>query len=350
MSGEYAPDRSAVLDALRRPGRMLIVTHVRADGDALGSALALQASAALAGKEAGMVLAEEPPRRYQFLFASRRPVLLTQDASRRFAEIADQADRVVVVDTCSFEQLGPLAEPLRPRRSKVVVIDHHASADDVGAIVWRDTSAAAAGVMVSELLCELGWPADPGILEALGTAIYTDTGWLHYANTDARAMKAVGWLIASGLRPDALYARTYQNDRPERLKLLAAALASLTLHHDRRLAVMSLTRPDFARTGAAEAETEDLVNEGLRIASVEVAALLTEQPDGKVRASLRSRKVEVSNPDTSGLEPLVDVAAVAQTFGGGGHVRASGFRSAEPLEVVKQHLIAACAGLLADRS
>ena len=302
----------------------MLTTHVRPDGDALGSMLAMYLSLELAGKQRHMVILDEVPRRYAFLFQQHSPA-----PARRFDELADAADLVVVLDTCAFAQLTPIAEALKARRSKVVVIDHHREADEVGYAIWRDESAAAVGVMVAELLEELCWPLDLAAAEGLMTAVCTDTGWFRYANTNAKAFHVAAGMVLAGVRPEALYAKLYQSDRAERVKLLAAALRSLELHAADRLAVMTLTQEDFARTGAAADETEDFANEPLRIARVEVAALLIEQSDGVVRASLRSRQ-------------LADVAKVAVGFGGGGHVRASGFRAEGDISTIKRRLIAGC--------
>ena len=321
---DSARGRAAVAEALRGARRLLVVTHARPDGDGLGSMLALCLAGAEAGRECDFLSLDPVPRRYEFLFEARPPA-----PAARFAGLAAAADRVVVVDTCALAQLEPIAEALRACREKVVVIDHHATADDIAPVVWRDESAAAAGVMVIELLDELGWPLTAPTAEALMTALCTDTGWLRYANTDSRVLAAAARLVDAGARPAKLFASIYQRDRPERLKLLAAALGSLELHADGRLAAMTLTRGDFDRTGASEDETEDFVNEPMRIPSVEVSLLCTAQADGQVRVSLRSRQV-------------VDVAAVARGFGGGGHPRAAGLRASGGLADVAADVIAAC--------
>jgi phosphoesterase RecJ-like protein len=318
------PERAAVARALAGSSPLLVTTHARPDGDALGSMLALHLAAAGAGKESTMLLTDAVPARYAFLFERHRPV-----PAGRFAELADRAQRVVVLDTCAAAQLGPIAEPLRVRREKVVVIDHHATADDIAAVVWRDESAAAAGVMLLELLEHLSWPVEAEAAEALMTAIGTDTGWLRYPNTDARALAAMGKLARAGARPNALYARIYQGDRPQRVRLLAAALSSLQLHADGRLAVMTLSREDFARTGARPDETENIVSEPMRIAAVEVSGILIAQADGHTRVSLRSRG-------------SVDVAAIARGFGGGGHAQAAGYRDDGQVPAAAERLLAAC--------
>ena len=324
--------RRQVAAALHGADRIVLTTHVRMDGDAVGSVAALGRAAAAAGKQCRAVLLEQVPRRYAFMIGEGEPA-----GPGEFAQLAARADCVVVVDTCAFRQLEPIADGLKAVREKVVVIDHHATADDVGAVAWRDTSASAAGVMVAELLGELGWPLDLQAAEALAAAVLTDTGWLRYANTDERTLKVLGRLLSAGVEADVLYRKIYQSDRPERLALLAAALGSLELHAGGRLAVMSLGAEDFAATGATHDETESFVNEPMRLAAVEVSAILIAQPDGQTRVSLRSRGE-------------VDVAALAERFDGGGHAAAAGFTDQADLPAAKARLIAACEQALRDKA
>ena len=195
-----------------------------------------------------------------------------------------------------------------------------------------DTSAAASGVMIGELLEALHWPVDAVAAEALMTAAVCDTGWLQFANTDARVLSAVAGWIDAGVRPDVLYRKLFQSDRRERMSLMARVIESLELHAGGRLAVMTLRRKDFEATGALPEETENLINESLRMKTVDTALLLVEG-NGEVRVSLRSRE-------------LVNVAELAKRFGGGGHPKAAGMRSDENIDSLKARLVAACVELL----
>ncbi len=238
-----------------------------------------------------------------------------------------------MLDTCSFAQLGPVAEKLRTLREKIVVVDHHATRDPVGGVQWTDTSAAAAGVMTAELIEALDWPLPDAGARALAVAVLSDTGWLKFSNADARALRVVAALVEHGVSLDEVFEALYQCDRPERLRLLERILASLELHHADRLAVMSVRRKDFEETGARPDETENLINEALRLQSVRVAMLLVENAEN-VRVSLRSRG-------------HVNVADLARQFGGGGHDRAAGLRRTEALDEVRSMLIEALGEALA---
>ncbi len=318
----------AIVKRLASVRSILTITHARPDGDALGSMLAITLAARAAGKTAYMLLLDSIPPRYEFLFPDERPA-----AARQFAALASEVEVVLVVDTCAFAQLDGLAQALRDLRERVIVVDHHATHDDVGTVRWIDTTAAAVGVMIGELLDALDWPVEFAAAEALLTAVTSDTGWFRFANTDARALRAVARWLELGVRVDKIYAKLYQSDRPERLKLLQRILSSLELHCDGQLAVMTVRKADFDQTGARPDETENLINEALRLKSVEAVALITENADC-VRVSLRSRE-------------KIDVAAVAKRFGGGGHQRAAGLRSTENLEHVRERLIGAVEEALA---
>jgi bifunctional oligoribonuclease and PAP phosphatase NrnA len=313
-----------MVDRLSDAHSLLCLTHRQPDGDGLGAMVALSASARRAGVEAHLFLPENVPWRYKFLFNGVFPDCADPSA---FRSAAEGTDVVVVLDTCSYAQLEPVAEVIDHVRDKTVVIDHHATADAVGAVRWCDPTAAASGLMMLELLDALGWPTDDMARVALATAIVSDTGWLRFSNTDGRCLRAMARLVEEGVEPDVLYERIYQVDRPERLALLGRVLANLEFHAGGQLAVMCLREADFRQTGARRDETENLINEAMRVGSVEVAAILVENPE-QVRVSLRSRR-------------RVDVSAVAENFGGGGHARAAGLRGTRDLDELKQQLIRA---------
>ena len=228
----------------------------------------------------------------------------------------------------AVERTLGLVDGLAARRADVVVLDHHQTFDGISEVAWIDSSAAATAVMVGEVLAALDWPIDATTAEALLTGALTDTGWLRYANADPRCLRVVADWLAGGVRPDGLYQKIYQTDRPERLKLLGVVLESLEFHAEGRLAVMLIRGEDFAGTGARPDETENMINEAFRVGEVEVSVLLVENADG-ARVSLRSRD-------------LVDVSAIANRYGGGGHARAAGVRLAEPVDVAKDRIVRAC--------
>lgn len=315
MSNEMAQ----MVKRLGEARSMVVLTHARPDGDGLGCVAAICRSARAAGKTVTPVILDKVPQRYEFLFEGEAPA-----GAEQFAALADAAELVLVVDTSVTRQLDGVDQMVLARHGKVVVIDHHATSEVLGDVQWIDSTAAAAGVLAGEAIETLGWPIDARTAEALVIAVTSDSGWLRFSNTDARALRAVARWLEYGVKPDVVYAKLYQCDRPQRLALMTRMLHSLELHCDNRLAVMEIRKADFEATGALSEETENLVNEALRIGSVEAAVLLVENHD-MIRVSLRSRQ-------------RVNVAAVAAEFGGGGHARAAGLRAAINLDVLKARL------------
>ncbi|MCK5114081.1 MAG: DHH family phosphoesterase [Phycisphaerae bacterium] len=321
---------------------ILWLTHVHPDGDGLGAGAALSIAAGAAGKKVIPFVVEHVPWRYKFLFDHKFPVISAQSD---FATTAAEVDLVVVLDTCSHSQLGDLDAPVEAVKDKVVVIDHHATHDEIGSLRWVDPTAAATGVMMEELFDELGWPlGDAG--EALATAILSDTGWLRFANTDSRCMTAMGRLLDAGVELDVIYRQMYQADRIERLKLFGRVLDGMELVCDGKVAVMSLRDSDFEQTGARRDETENLINEALRLKSVEVAIMLIENSTECSASSAKdSEKNSVKNAGSYLVRvslrsrSLVDVAQVAAEFGGGGHSRAAGLKSDENIDALKQRVV-----------
>lgn len=314
-------DYDQIVRRLGESQKILFVTHARPDGDGIGSGSAFTMAARAAGKEARFLVPDSVPDIYAFL-PPEEPA-----GPQDFAKLSKWAQLIVVLDTSVSGQLNGLDFSPSDVKGITVAIDHHSTPGDIASALWVDSSAGAAGVMVAEIIQTLGWPVDAKVAQALATAILSDTGWLRFSNTDARVLQTMAKLVSLGVRPDQIYRKLYQNDRPNRIRLGGRAMSGLELFCDSRLGVMTLLRRDFEELEARPDETENLVNEALRIRSVEVAVLLVQQ-DGEIRVSLRSRDD-------------VDVAQVARRFGGGGHAKAAGFRSNEDIMQVKNLLVKA---------
>ncbi|MHC4474900.1 MAG: DHH family phosphoesterase [Planctomycetota bacterium] len=320
-------DFQKALALIDKSSNVLLTTHTRPDGDACGCVVAMAEMLSGLGKSAGILLFSEAPQWYEFLFG-KPPTVLGKDVNveqlmkSQFAE----ADLLMILDTNSYSQLPQLDQYLKSSDKPVLVIDHHVTSDGLGQVELVDTSAAAAGVIVLDLFKYAKWPVSEKVAEALFVAIATDTGWFHLSNTDSRTLRAAAELIDAGAVPAKLYHDLCQNYSESRLRLMAAMLQTLELHFDGRYACQHLTVADFEHTGAAYADTENLIDECRRIGTVEVAALFVELKDGRIRCSLRSRG-------------LVDVRLIAQRFGGGGHKMASGAYLPGPLDNAKEAIV-----------
>jgi phosphoesterase RecJ-like protein len=320
-----AADYRHAAEILAEAKRVLLVSHERPDGDALGSLIALRSMLRAAGVDAEAVTFDFDPRsgRYAWLDAAVPVPRWPEDLS---AETVGDLDAIVVLDTCSYGQLESFSEFLRASTATKIVLDHHVTRDELADVYLIDETAAATCVLLTEWADAAGWTVDATAELGLFVGMATDSGWFRFSNTDARTLRAAARLIEAGLRPDEIYQQLYLADSPARIRLLGKVIETLELHADGALATVHITRAMLDATGATPAESEDMVNEPQRIASVNVCALFVERDDGVVKASLRSKRD-------------IDVAAVASSMGGGGHQRAAGLRRQGTLDEVKAHAL-----------
>jgi len=316
--------------------RVLLTSHIRPDGDALGGLVAMQAILRDLGKEPVAVALDPVPAKYALL-VDREPLVVWPQGQPRpetstWLAVADP-DAVVVLDTCTRSQLEPICSYLDSVHCPKIVVDHHATREALADLYLIDESASATCLLLLEWAEAVGWPIRQTAAEALFVGISTDTGWFRFLNTDGRTLQSAGRLAERGVEPGLMYERLFLRDSVGRVRLLGAMLRTLELHAGGRVAVIAATQRMFRECGAQPAETEDLINEPQRIASVVVTILLVEQEDGRVRVSMRSKG-------------NVNVARIAERFGGGGHERAAGARLSGSIEQIKQRVLeAVCAQL-----
>ncbi len=330
-----------VAGVLKAAKRVLILTHARPDGDALGSSLALARSLQRVGVEALPAYVPAMPRWAVQVIAGTAHMLLEAHASDKLGALPEP-DVIAVVDTGAWMQLDEVRGYLASRTGRVVVIDHHLSGSaTLSEARLLDTKAAAVAEVVAPVCAALlgvagaeRLPVD--VAEALYLGLATDTGWFKYSNTRPETLHLAADLMRAGVDHSRLYEWVEQQDRPSRLALQAKALASLEYFDNQSIAVMHLSRADFE---ASHADTEDaggFAADALRVAEIQVCAVLTEMagkdPSNPVtKISLRSKP----GPHA------IDVAAVCQKLGGGGHARAAGLKIAAPLAEAKSRIVAA---------
>ncbi len=305
--------------------RFVITSHVRPDADAIGSEIGLASLLTKLGKEVRIINPSATPKHLGFLDP--------EQTIRKFGpgvsiEEACDTDVHIIVDTSAWIQVGNVRKVLEKTSAKKVVIDHHLSSDDLGAIEFKDTTAAAAGILVTEFAEFLGEPPSGHQAMVLFAAIATDTGWFRFPNSTARTYTTAARLIEYGVQPNLLYRQLYERSSLARLKLHSVVLDRVQLDFGGRLAHTFAMRKDFSDTGAQPADTEDLVNTCLTVEGVEAAFILVQQFDGRIKASLRSRS------DLS-------VASIAEQFGGGGHKLAAGTMLPGPIDQARESLLAA---------
>ena len=305
---------------------VLITTHIRPDGDACGCVRALQEALITLGKAAQPLFMSPLAGWYQSLFDGPAPVLGNDITVDQLDAYYKDIDLVIIVDTDSCVQLPGFSDWLAGSGKKILVIDHHITGDHLGNVELVDTTAAAAGEIVFDLLKFAGWPITERVAESIFIALSSDTGWFKFGNTDSRIFGTAAELIDAGAKPNEIYALLYQSFLPARIYLMTRMLEHLQLHADGRIATQYILRNDFDETGATGADTENLIDECQRINTVQVAALFVELANGGFRCSLRSKG-------------LIDVRKIAQKYGGGGHTLASGVNLEGPLENAIQTIV-----------
>jgi phosphoesterase RecJ-like protein len=313
-----------LVDLVGRHQHLLLTTHIRPDGDGLGSMRGLAEVLEQLGKRVQMVVGSNYPPRYQFLNRDGR--------IERFEPPGDrwrQAELVVVLDTGTRSQLGDLAVFLDNLAVPKVVIDHHPTQDaDLRALRLVDTTVEATGRLAYDAIRALGGTLTEGSASALFTALAMDTGWFRHSNTTPASFTLAAELVRAGARPEVLYELLFEHNSLGRLKLMGLVLDRLQVDCAGRVAYTAICRTDYAATGAMPADTEDLVNFTRSLEGVEVGLFFMEQPRGGVKVSFRSRD-------------RVDVGKLAEQFGGGGHRLASGAIFDLPLEEAQRRVLAA---------
>jgi phosphoesterase RecJ-like protein len=295
---------SEVLKQIEQRDRFVLTSHARPDGDAIGSALACRQILRSLGKRAEVVLHDSVPRIYR-----RLP----------FADEVVQADRVngeyeaAIILECDSVQRTRL-EGLEDRF--LISIDHHVSGRPFAHVNWIDPEAVATAELVYRLAREAGAKISPEVATCLYTAVVADTGSFMFEGTNAHTFALARELVMAGADPARCARSIYFGHSTAKMRLLGAALSNL--HRDGTLAWISVSQEQMARCNAKEEDCEGLVNYALSIHDAQVAAFFRELPDGRYRVSLRSKGE-------------LNVATVAESFGGGGHKSASGCSLDGPL-------------------
>lgn len=304
--------------ALRNHDKFAVLSHVRPDGDALGSTLALALALKEMGKEVRAWNEEGMLEKYSFLAGAQ---LLTRPSST-----PEEFDVAIALDTATQDRLGTAAAAVR--KAKLWInIDHHPSNPGYGDLVYIDPIAPATGQILFELMTAEGLPINATIAENLYAAISTDTGSFQYPNTTARTFEIAAELVRAGVDVGRLSQLLYENYPKRRVDLLRELLTTMQFGCDNKLAWFSLSQATARSVGALPEDNEGLIDHLRAIRGVIVAIFFEELADGKVRVSMRSKN------------PVVDVCAICQSFGGGGHTLAAGARVRGSLSDVSQKIV-----------
>ncbi|HSD51393.1 MAG TPA: bifunctional oligoribonuclease/PAP phosphatase NrnA [Candidatus Methylomirabilis sp.] len=317
-------DLDTVIAALRAAPSVAVLSHINPEGDAIGATL----GAALALREAGKVTAAYNASPLPPGLAS----LPGAESLLREVPIRIPYACYLVLDTSDLARTGGLLDGRR-KESVVVNVDHHAGNTRFGEVNWVEPGASSAGEMVYRFLRHGGFPLSKLVATNLYAAIQTDTGSFQYGNTTPQALRAAADLVECGAAVEEIASGMYENHDAREWRLLSEALATLRVSGDGRLAWIEVTLAAQQRVGIGLEATEGFINYVRAVGGVQIAAAFKEVSPSEVKVSLRSRG-------------LVDVARLAEAFGGGGHRNAAGCTLHLPLAAAKARVLAAAPACL----
>jgi len=293
-----------ILDAIKDAKDIVVVGHIRPDGDCIGSQLGLAVALKNEGKRVCCWNQDGVPDKLRFLDPDK---LVEKPKSGK------SFDLVIATDAASFERLGTVGPAVMDRKL-LINIDHHESNTRYGDINWVSPHEPSSGELIYKLLKWANWPITKEISNCLFTAVSTDTGSFQYPTTRPSTYHVAGDLVKRGADLATICDQVYQSFPLARMRLVRHVYNKFRLTHNDQIAYFWLKQKDYARTGSAKDDSEGLIDHIRALDPVEVACMFEEISPDLTRISLRSKKENVN------------VSDIAALFGGGGHPAAAGAR------------------------
>lgn len=293
------PRMREIVDAIRARQRFVLSSHARPDGDSIGSQLAMAYALRALGKEVAVVNADAaPPPLMQFPGVPEITVAPAVDGTY---------DAAIIMECSDLARTGVSGLD----RSFVINIDHHPGNTGYGQINWFDSTAAACGEMVFDLIRALGVPLSLDIATHIYLAILTDTGSFHYSSISSRTFDICREALEAGVDPVLVARNVYDSNNMGRLKLFGAVLSEMQIDQTGRIAIVYLDHAMARDAGGTYEDTEGLINLPLTVKEIQAVVFFKQVEGDEYRVSLRSKGD-------------IDIGGVAKEFGGGGHKNASG--------------------------
>jgi phosphoesterase RecJ-like protein len=308
-------------EVIRNHQSFALLSHVRPDGDAIGSVLALGFSLMAAGKTVRMINEDGLPENLAFLEGSSRIEMPPAESI--------EVEVVIALDTATKPRLGDAALRSVSKAGLWLNIDHHISNPAYGDLNLIDATSPATGQIVYEMIVALGLPLPAESRDAIYVAVSTDTGSFQYPSTTAKTYEMAADLIRRGLDVGTINSSTYDNHPYRRVELMRALLNTLERSAGGLVAHWEMTDATRRELELLPEDSEGLIDIIRAIRGVKVAVFFEELPDSKIRVSMRSK------------DHSVNVCEIAMQFGGGGHALAAGIRMAGPMDEAKGKVLAA---------
>lgn len=312
-----------LLDFLRKEDGFIIATHMSPDGDGLGSAIALSMSLQEVGKKTVLLCKDTVPHQYRFLPGQEKFITLEQ-CTVHSSRITDFRN-LILIDCNDIDRITTDKSQISNLKFQIsAVVDHHESERPFGDIRWVMPDSAATGIMIYHLVKELGIKITEDMAVNLYAAIAVDTGNFRYENTTSGVLKTASDLIEAGAKPHVIYRWLFEAWSEGRFDLFMRVLN--TLEREDRTAIIKVTRRMFEETSTSPDDTEHFVEFPRIMKDVQVSVLFREIDDSHYKISLRSKDD-------------INVAHIAEAFGGGGHRNAAGCRIKADFETAKKEIL-----------
>ncbi len=312
-----------VVDFLDRHDRIIITAHETPDGDAIGSECAMARALRSIGKQVRVLNADPTPRKFRFLDPDGAIEILAGPGQLP-PDLEGWA--LLLLDTNDINNIGQVASLVLPRVREYFIIDHHENDGDLLAGNYVRKSASSTSEILHQLFRAMGVTIDYGIALALYTGLVYDTGSFIYPKTTALTFEIARDLVSLGVEPNRVYASVYESNSISALVLQARVMATLELALDSRVAILTMRKEMILAAGGIYEEADQLINIPLKSEDIRVSVFFKENTEGLMRCSLRSKG-------------NIDVAEIAQHFGGGGHKTAAGFKCHAALEQTREQVL-----------
>lgn len=308
-------------EAFEKHQSFAVVSHVRPDGDAIGSILALGHALELKGKTVRYLNNDGCPESLQFLPGSEK-VEVSGEAGKVDVEVA------IILDTATHTRVGEESLKAIENASLLINIDHHLSNPGYGDLSYIDSGSPATGQIIYDLLMALEYPISEITRDSIYVAVSTDTGSFQYAGTTQRTYEMAADLVARGLKVGEINQLTYDNQPYRRVELMRSLLNTLERSEDGRVVWWDLRETTKEELSLVDDDSEGMIDFIRAVRGVVVAVFFEELGGGKIRVSMRSKN------------RLVNASEVCGVFGGGGHALAAGIRMAGPLNDAREKVLA----------
>jgi phosphoesterase RecJ-like protein len=314
-----------IIHQIKNSSHLLIASHAQPDGDAVGSLIALGLAIGRLNIKSTLYNESPIPAVYRFLPSVERIV--------RHIKKANTYDTAIILDCGDLSRIGEVSSTVS-QIPFIINIDHHISNTRFGHRQLLDTSACSTAEVVYRLIKALSVSIDKTIATCLYTGILTDTGSFRFSNTNQAAFAISEEMAQLGVEPFDVAQHVFGTYSLGRIKLLNLALDSIEISDNGKLSMMTITKSMLAETDTQPEDVDGMINYARRIKNVKVAALIQEIQNGTQESGYINRyHVSLRSDGT------VDVATIASSFGGGGHVNAAGFQIESSLLNLKTEMI-----------